>query len=202
MRTESRRLFTGKRLSGIGPKTLFNVRVSNANTASKESGEKWCSPEFKLKASQRTSMFSLTWRILAINYLEEIFLEHIKDKETFNYPQTFRLHNDGHVVFYDNRTRQPLCVIEHLTPQSLAVDPNEARDRSQCEFRQEERIHEYFRVHNEDFRNSGLQRGHLAAAGNYASQELMEQTFSLANVSPQNKWFNSGVWNILEQHVR
>ena len=43
-----------------------------------------------------------------------------------------------------------------------------------------------YRATNEDFKKSGYDRGHLAAAGNHRwSQDLMEQTFLLSNMAPQ-----------------
>ena len=55
----------------------------------------------------------------------------------------------------------------------------------------------------EDYRGSGYDRGHLCPAGdmklNYAS---MSESFYLSNCSPQNKDFNAGIWNELEEQVR
>lgn len=87
-------------------------------------------------------------------------------------------------------------------PGSLDADPNKPRDRSQCRFRPDERIHETYRATNENYHRSGFHRGHLAAAGNYLSQKLMEETFLLTNVSPQDGGLNNGAWNRLEEHVR
>jgi endonuclease G len=55
----------------------------------------------------------------------------------------------------------------------------------------------------EDYRGSGYDRGHLCPAGdmklNYAS---MSESFLLSNCSPQDKDFNAGIWNDLENKVR
>lgn len=61
-----------------------------------------------------------------------------------------------------------------------------------------------FRATNKDYKNSGFDRGHLAAAGNHkASQELIKQTFVLSNIAPQvGKGFNRNAWNNLEKYVR
>lgn len=47
-------------------------------------------------------------------------------------------------------------------------------------------IHAYFRSTNVDYRGSGFDRGHLAAAGNHwINQESLDETFLLSNISPQ-----------------
>lgn len=55
-----------------------------------------------------------------------------------------------------------------------------------------------------DYRGSGYDRGHLAAAGNHQlNQEICDQTFLLSNISPQvGKGFNRDAWNRLEKYVR
>ena len=47
-------------------------------------------------------------------------------------------------------------------------------------------MHPYFRATRGDYKGSGYDRGHLAAASNHRySQKAMDQTFMLSNVSPQ-----------------
>lgn len=46
------------------------------------------------------------------------------------------------------------------------------------------------------YRNFEMTRGHMAAASNYSSsQEMKNSTFSLANIVPQHRANNSGIWN-------
>lgn len=60
------------------------------------------------------------------------------------------------------------------------------------------------RSENADYKRSGYDRGHLAAAGNHkVEQKHMEQTFFLSNMAPQvGVGFNRDSWNRLEKHVR
>lgn len=60
------------------------------------------------------------------------------------------------------------------------------------------------RSENSDYKHSGFDRGHLAAAGNHkTNQKHIEQTFFLSNMAPQvGKGFNRDSWNNLEKHVR
>lgn len=61
-----------------------------------------------------------------------------------------------------------------------------------------------FRSNNSDYKHSGYDRGHLAAAGNHkANQKHIQQTFLLSNMAPQvGKGFNRHSWNRLEKYVR
>lgn len=57
---------------------------------------------------------------------------------------------------------------------------------------------------NSDYKGSGYDRGHLAAAGNHRSHQIhVDQTFYLTNMAPQvGVGFNRDSWNRLESHVR
>ncbi|CAL1272932.1 unnamed protein product [Larinioides sclopetarius] len=106
------------------------------------------------------------------------------------------------VLSYDRRNRVPHWVFEHLTPEHVAYDEN--INRSKSEFFEDDSLHAYFRSTNADYKHSGFDRGHLAAAGNHRSkQEYLDDTFVLSNITPQvGKGFNRDAWNKLEKHVR
>lgn len=54
-----------------------------------------------------------------------------------------------------------------------------------------------------NYRGSGYDRGHLCPAGDRRFSEFAyNETFYTSNISPQDKDFNAGVWNRLEQQVR
>jgi endonuclease G len=56
---------------------------------------------------------------------------------------------------------------------------------------------------DEDYRNSGFSRGHMAPAADFAwSDESMRATFLLSNAAPQRQSVNAGVWARLEAAVR
>ncbi|CAG9859193.1 unnamed protein product [Phyllotreta striolata] len=107
-----------------------------------------------------------------------------------------------YVLSYDRRNRVAHWVFEHLTKDSVKY--NEAVDRSKCDFKPDESIHKYFRSENSDYKKSGYDRGHLAAAGNHKfHQQHVEETFYLSNMAPQvGRGFNRDAWNKLEKHVR
>ncbi|MGE3263033.1 MAG: DNA/RNA non-specific endonuclease [Bacteriovoracia bacterium] len=54
-----------------------------------------------------------------------------------------------------------------------------------------------------DYKGSGLDRGHLSPAGdNKWSDDAMNESFLLSNISPQPPKFNRGLWSRLESLVR
>ncbi|WP_026450483.1 DNA/RNA non-specific endonuclease [Aequorivita capsosiphonis] len=54
-----------------------------------------------------------------------------------------------------------------------------------------------------NYKNSGYDRGHLCPAGDRKySYEAYNETFLTSNISPQDREFNAGIWNRLEQKVR
>ncbi|MEM7085107.1 MAG: DNA/RNA non-specific endonuclease [Bacteroidota bacterium] len=54
-----------------------------------------------------------------------------------------------------------------------------------------------------NYKNSGYDRGHLCpAADRKFDYDAFHETFLTSNISPQNRKFNSGIWNRLEQKVR
>ncbi|PAV83462.1 hypothetical protein WR25_12339 [Diploscapter pachys] len=121
----------------------------------------------------------------------------------FGYPGFDNLRTfEDFVLSYDRKTRTAHWVCEHLTPDRMVYVPD--IDRSKCDFRPDESIHAYFRSQNEDYRGSGYDRGHLAAAGNHRrSQNSINQTFFLTNMSPQvGKGFNRDKWNDVEKYAR
>jgi len=121
----------------------------------------------------------------------------------FGFPglDNIRSHKD-YVISYDRRNRVPNWVFEHLTKESVAR--NESVDRSKSSFIEDESIHQFFRSTNSDYKGSGFDRGHLAAAGNHRqSRDICDETFLLSNMSPQiGQGFNRDKWEHLERYVR
>ena len=153
-------------------------------------------PKFldNLKPDQMDSSFMITNQNKS-NRISEIM--------KFGYPSldTIRTY-DNFVLSYDRRNKTANWVIEHLSPTLLQKNPNS--DRSKSEFFEDKSVHPFFRSSNSDYFRSGFDRGHLAAAGNHKiSQDLVNQTFVLSNISPQvGKGFNRDAWNMLEMYVR
>ena len=103
----------------------------------------------------------------------------------FGYPNldNVRFYED-YVVSYDRRSRTAHWVFEHIKAEHCEKQEN--IDRGKSRFKEDESFHPYFRSTNSDYKGSGYDRGHLAAASNHRhSQSAMDQTFILSNVSPQ-----------------
>lgn len=121
----------------------------------------------------------------------------------FGFPSLSNIRSlNDFVLSYDTKNRIPLWVCEHLTAESVAKNPDV--DRAKCDFHEDQSIHQFFRSENRDYKGSGFDRGHLAAAGNHRrTQELCHETFLLSNMAPQvGRGFNRDKWNELEQYCR
>ncbi|KAA0714301.1 Endonuclease G, mitochondrial [Triplophysa tibetana] len=106
---------------------------------------------------------------------------------------------ESYVTSYDPRNRTAAWVIEQLNPETLTG----TSDRKNCNFKEDETVHVYHRSTNSDYKGSGFDRGHLAAAANHKwNQKAMDDTFYLSNVSPQNPHLNQNAWNNLEKYCR
>ncbi|KAK5910601.1 hypothetical protein CesoFtcFv8_004424 [Champsocephalus esox] len=106
---------------------------------------------------------------------------------------------ESYVTSYDPRTRTASWVIERLSPASLSGQS----DRNSCDFMEDDSVNVLHRSTNADYRGSGFDRGHMAAAANHKwSQKAMQDTFYLSNVAPQNPQLNRNTWNNLEKHCR
>lgn len=81
---------------------------------------------------------------------------------------------------------------------------NDDVDRNKSSFSEDQSIHPYFRSKNSDYKYSGFDRGHLAAAGNHKlSQDICNETFLLSNMAPQvGLGFNRDKWEHLERYAR
>lgn len=110
-----------------------------------------------------------------------------------------RVHS-GYVASFDARTRNPRWVLEVLN-KNTCRGPG---DRKRSHFVEDETFGERFRNKLSDFRGSGYDRGHLAAAAGHKSSQLaMDETFRLCNISPQvGAGFNRDYWARLERFTR
>lgn len=107
------------------------------------------------------------------------------------------------VVSYNAKNKTANWVAERINRYTLAEGDD--TDRKKAGFKTEkEEIAPEFRASLSDYKGSGYDRGHLAAAANHkASQEDLQETFMLANISPQvGSGFNQSFWKGLEKSVR
>lgn len=102
-------------------------------------------------------------------------------------------------ILHSGKSRTPVYVAERLNRRALL----EARDnRRTDDFYEEARLPGADRARLEDYKNSGYDRGHMAPAGDMATAEAMTQSFSLANIVPQNPLNNRNAWAGIEKATR
>jgi endonuclease G, mitochondrial len=107
--------------------------------------------------------------------------------------------SNNFAVLYSALTKTPLVVAERLNREGLADARDEARTD---EFYADPRLPGSARAELEDFRGSGLDRGHLAPAADQPDQVAMAQSFALSNMVPQDPVNNRKIWSKIEADTR
>ncbi|MET1114981.1 MAG: DNA/RNA non-specific endonuclease [Comamonas sp.] len=106
---------------------------------------------------------------------------------------------DGFAVLHSGQTKTPVFVAEHL---DRFILQQAARVRRSDHFYPEARLPSQERADLADYRHSGYSLGHMAPAGDMGTALAKAQSFSLANMAPQDVELNNGAWNDIEQDTR
>ena len=104
----------------------------------------------------------------------------------------------GHTVSYNSDWKIPNWVAYELTKEEVAgelprsnsfkPDPNVPKEESAID---------------DDYKNSGWDRGHLAPAADMKwDKNAMKASFYFSNICPQNRNLNAGDWKDLEEQIR
>jgi len=102
-------------------------------------------------------------------------------------------------VMHSGITRTPLWSAEHLEAANLAAAQDLTRENS---FHAEDRLAPGQRAELADYARSGYDRGHMAPNGDMPDRESQHDSFSLANMVPQNGENNRHLWAGIEGAVR
>ncbi len=106
--------------------------------------------------------------------------------------------HEGYTLAYEEDIEQPKWVAYRLTAINIKKNTAQRKDN----FRPDPGVRTESATLN-DYEGSGYDRGHLAPAADFSwSQEAMDGTFFLSNMSPQDPSFNRGIWKKLEEKVR
>ena len=102
-------------------------------------------------------------------------------------------------VLHNGSTKTPVFVAQRLN--RAALQQAQGLQRTD-KFYADARLPRAERSELDDYKRSGFSRGHMAPAGDMSTPEAMAQSFSLANMVPQNQQHNAGAWSQVEQATR
>ncbi len=114
-------------------------------------------------------------------------------------PRTRMLCYSDFVVLHSGITHGPLWSAEHLTRDHLEAAKDMTRTNR---FFEDDRLPAGEGATLADYKRSGFDRGHMSPAGNRWNPQAMAESFSLANVVPQNRENNQRLWSHIETAVR
>lgn len=105
----------------------------------------------------------------------------------------------GYATLYSGLTRTPLWSAEHLTRERVAATKGLTRHNA---FHADPSLPPGERAELSDYARSGFDRGHMAPSDDMPDERSQEESFSLANMVPQNPDNNRGLWRNIEAAVR
>ncbi len=106
---------------------------------------------------------------------------------------------EAFAVMYSGVSRTPLWSAEHLKRDSLERAKEVKREDS---FHAEEALPDSYRAQLYDYARSGFDRGHMRPAADMPSKVAQHESFSLANIVPQNRHNNQVLWSAIEGATR
>ena len=122
-----------------------------------------------------------------------------KPPSTSAYGQLRPLCFEEFAVLHSGQTKTPIFVAQRLNARML----EQAKDLKRSDkFYEEARLPEAERAQLSDYRRSGLSRGHMAGAADMGTKFGKAQSYSLANMVPQDPKQNGNAWSRIEQDTR
>lgn len=99
-------------------------------------------------------------------------------------------------------TRTPLYSADYLTAQRIALARRQRRADAADTFHEENRLPAQDRAVLSDYARSGYDRGHMSPNGDMSSASAQGESFTLANMVPQNPNNNRHLWEGVEATTR
>lgn len=106
---------------------------------------------------------------------------------------------EGFAVLHSGVSRTPIWSAAHLTRERVKQARSLVRSDS---FRSESRLPHGRRAELADYSQSGFDRGHLSPNGDMPDAHTQYESFSLANIAPQNGNHNRNIWRHIEVATR
>ena len=112
---------------------------------------------------------------------------------------TYPLCLSGFATLFSGVTRTSVYSAEHLTAMRIEAARSMVRVDT---FHPEPRLPVDVRSELSDYRRSGYDRGHMAPNGDMGDEASQRDSFSLANMVPQDHNDNAGLWSAIEEATR
>lgn len=113
-------------------------------------------------------------------------------------PKTQEICYSAYGVIHSSITRTPLISAEHLTRAEQSKPHPPRKDK----FHAEPNLPPADRAALKDYKHSGFDRGHMAPAADMPDKKSQAESFSLANMIPQNPKNNRNLWEGVEEAIR
>lgn len=113
-------------------------------------------------------------------------------------PKTQEICYQQYGIIHSGITRTPLVSGEHLTRAELTRPHADRVDR----FHPDPNLKPADRAELKDYEGSHYDRGHMSPVGDMADEEAQHESFSLANMIPQDHDLNTKLWEGIEVATR
>ncbi|MCJ7818271.1 MAG: DNA/RNA non-specific endonuclease, partial [Syntrophales bacterium] len=113
-------------------------------------------------------------------------------------PKTQEICYQKYGIIHSGITRTPIISGEHLTREELTRPRAERKNR----FHPDPNLPPEDRAKLADYAKSGFDRGHMSPVGDMADERSQYESFSLANIIPQNPSNNRNLWEGIEAATR
>lgn len=105
----------------------------------------------------------------------------------------------GYALLHSGMSRTPLWSAEHLTADRIAAARGVKRKNT---FHPDPNLPPDERAELDDYKGSGFDRGHMSPSGDMPDAQAQSESFSLANMIPQNRRMNQIIWEQIESATR